>query len=53
MTAVERTIPISTAMQDMNTKVPRLSLPMSESLRTSGDLFYNTDEKLWISAQEQ
>lgn len=52
MTAVERTIPITTAMRDMNTELPRLSLPMSESLRTPGDLFYNTDEKLWIS-QEQ
>lgn len=53
MTAAERTIPITTAMQDVNTELPRLSLPMSESLRTSGDLFYNIDEKLWISPQEE
>lgn len=53
MTTVERTIPTTIAMQEMNTELPRLPLPVSESLRTSGDFFYNTDEKLWISPQEQ
>lgn len=41
------------AIQDMSMESPRLSLPMSESLRTLGDLFYNTDEKLCISPKEQ
>lgn len=53
MAAVEKTVPITTVMHDTNTEFPPLSVPMSESLRISGDLFYNTDEKLWISPQEQ